>query len=124
MVPAAGELAGDGERAVAPGLGLDPLRPGREERGRSGVVVPVQRLRERADRGPRRHREPDVEARRLVPLLPVPVFERNVERDRRNREGLEWQGWRVVTAWECELRDEGVLAARLEAALRTGPDAD
>lgn len=31
-------------------------------------------------------------------------FRRTVERDRQKQEALERAGWRVLTAWECELR--------------------
>lgn len=31
-------------------------------------------------------------------------IDRNVERDQKNRETLENQGWRVITIWECELK--------------------
>lgn len=30
-------------------------------------------------------------------------FGRNVQRDRRNADALEAQGWKVIVAWECEL---------------------
>lgn len=33
----------------------------------------------------------------------IPKFERNVERDRRNVEALEADGWRVHVIWECQL---------------------
>ncbi len=35
----------------------------------------------------------------------------NVERDRKNRQALEDAGWRVFEIWECETRDENMLAA-------------
>jgi DNA mismatch endonuclease (patch repair protein) len=38
---------------------------------------------------------------------------RNVERDARVRLELASQGWRVLTVWECELRNVNVLAERL-----------
>jgi DNA mismatch endonuclease, patch repair protein len=31
-------------------------------------------------------------------------FERNVERDRRNKAALETAGWTVITVWECDLK--------------------
>ena len=34
----------------------------------------------------------------------LPKLERNIKRDRENRELLESQGWRVITVWECELK--------------------
>ena len=45
--------------------------------------------------------------------LPVPKhnhefweekFERNVNRDRRNVDSLESQGWTVITVWECQVK--------------------
>ena len=33
----------------------------------------------------------------------ISKFERNVERDRRNVEALEADGWRVHVIWECQL---------------------
>lgn len=44
-------------------------------------------------------------------------FERNVTRDAANKASLEAQGWRVLTIWECELRDIPALALRLESFL-------
>ena len=46
---------------------------------------------------------------------------RNRARDVRNIEGLTALGWRSVTVWECELRDEAALRARLEGELGIGP---
>ena len=34
-------------------------------------------------------------------------FDRNVERDRRKAAELEEEGWKVLTIWECELKDAG-----------------
>jgi DNA mismatch endonuclease (patch repair protein) len=42
---------------------------------------------------------------------------RNRDRDARNLAALENAGWRVETLWECELKDEAALAARLERLL-------
>ena len=42
---------------------------------------------------------------------------RNRARDTASRAALEAAGWRVETIWECEMKDEAVLAARLEALL-------
>lgn len=44
---------------------------------------------------------------------------RNVARDARTAAELAAAGWRVETIWECELRDAGVLQARLEALLQS-----
>ena len=42
---------------------------------------------------------------------------RNRARDQRTLAELETQGWRALVVWECELRDEDGLAARLRAFL-------
>jgi DNA mismatch endonuclease (patch repair protein) len=42
---------------------------------------------------------------------------RNVARDQRTREALTGAGWRVETIWECELKDEAAVSARLKAVL-------
>ena len=42
---------------------------------------------------------------------------RNRTRDAANLEKLEALGWRVLTVWECELKDPAALEARLQAAL-------
>ena len=33
-------------------------------------------------------------------------FERNVDRDRRNVDSLEAQGWTVITVWECQVKKD------------------
>lgn len=43
---------------------------------------------------------------------------RNRARDGVSREKLEALGWRVLTVWECELKDAEALEARLKAALK------
>lgn len=42
---------------------------------------------------------------------------RNRARDVASVAALDALGWRTVVVWECELRDEAVLEARLKAAL-------
>jgi len=42
---------------------------------------------------------------------------RNVARDIRTHEALLAAGWRVDTIWECELKDEAAMSARLKALL-------
>lgn len=42
---------------------------------------------------------------------------RNRERDVASRAALEAAGWRVETIWECELKDEAALRARLARML-------
>ncbi|NJM34824.1 MAG: DNA mismatch endonuclease Vsr [Rhodomicrobium sp.] len=49
-----------------------------------------------------------------------PKFERNVERDKRNRAALEEAGWKVLVIWECEMKDEEVLAERLRHFVLAG----
>ena len=44
---------------------------------------------------------------------------RNVARDAVNRARLEAAGWRVLTIWECELKNEAAIAARLRALTET-----
>ena len=44
---------------------------------------------------------------------------RNVARDARCRDELAARGWRVETIWECELKDEAALRARLEGLLQS-----
>jgi DNA mismatch endonuclease (patch repair protein) len=40
-----------------------------------------------------------------------------VRRDARKQEELQGLGWKVLTVWECELRDLETLRARLRASL-------
>jgi DNA mismatch endonuclease (patch repair protein) len=42
---------------------------------------------------------------------------RNRARDGEHRAALEARGWRAVTLWECELKDEGRLERRLKEEL-------
>jgi DNA mismatch endonuclease, patch repair protein len=44
-------------------------------------------------------------------------FAENVARDAKKTTELRALGWNVLIVWECELRDEGVLAERLRGAL-------
>lgn len=41
-------------------------------------------------------------------------FDANVARDAAQREALEADGWRVITVWECELRDPEAIRERLK----------
>lgn len=43
----------------------------------------------------------------------LPKLERNVARDRASTAALEALGWRVLVLWECELRDDSALDARI-----------
>ena len=47
----------------------------------------------------------------------IPKIERNRARDALHAEQLNQLGWRVLTLWECELRDYSALAERLVAFL-------
>jgi DNA mismatch endonuclease (patch repair protein) len=42
---------------------------------------------------------------------------RNIERDRRNQRELRRLGWRVLTLWECRLKDERTLEKGLRRFL-------
>lgn len=44
-------------------------------------------------------------------------FEANVARDKRTCEELEDEGWKVLTVWECELKEPKRLAERLNEFL-------
>lgn len=44
-----------------------------------------------------------------------PKIRANRERDARNVMELRRNGWSVLTIWQCEIRDETALAARLKA---------
>lgn len=46
-----------------------------------------------------------------------PKLDRNVERDRASEAALRALGWRVLTIWECEVRDLATLALRVRAFL-------
>ena len=49
-------------------------------------------------------------------------FEANVERDRKNTESLQKEGWRVIVVWECALKgkksDPDRVAREVNAWLR------
>jgi len=49
-------------------------------------------------------------------------FRQNVARDRRTDDALRSLGWRVLVIWECETRDDAVVADRLKRFLRTADD--
>nr|WP_171211961.1 very short patch repair endonuclease [Ruegeria sp. HKCCA5426] len=42
-----------------------------------------------------------------------PKLERTRERDKKNRNALEGEGWAVLEIWECETKDRAVLKKRL-----------
>lgn len=51
----------------------------------------------------------------------LPKFQRNMERDERNRRAIRALGWDVITVWECELKKPEVLADRLRRLIRKDP---
>ena len=44
-------------------------------------------------------------------------LEGNRDRDERNTQALAREGWKVLTIWECQLRDAARLAARIRRFL-------
>ncbi|WP_246104757.1 very short patch repair endonuclease [Sphingomonas xanthus] len=46
-----------------------------------------------------------------------PKLARNVKRDRENLEKVAAAGWESLVLWECELRDQVALSARLQSFL-------
>jgi DNA mismatch endonuclease (patch repair protein) len=44
-------------------------------------------------------------------------LEGNRKRDERNKRALAREGWKVLTIWECQLRDAERLAARIRRFL-------
>lgn len=47
-------------------------------------------------------------------------LEGNRLRDRRQRRQLESLGWRVITVWECQTKDQRALRRRLARGFRDG----
>ena len=45
---------------------------------------------------------------------------RNRERDARSEAALKQDGWRVLTIWECEMKDETALKSQLRLFLESG----
>jgi DNA mismatch endonuclease, patch repair protein len=50
----------------------------------------------------------------------IPKLARNVERDKANDLLLRSMGWRVITVWECEAKDEATLSNKLRKLLGCG----
>jgi DNA mismatch endonuclease (patch repair protein) len=48
----------------------------------------------------------------------IAKFAGNVARDQKQRQALVDLGWRVLTVWECETKDQQVLAEILDTYLR------
>jgi DNA mismatch endonuclease, patch repair protein len=51
----------------------------------------------------------------------IPKLARNVERDKANDSLLTSMGWRVITVWECEVKDEAALSKKLRKFLGGDP---
>ena len=47
----------------------------------------------------------------------LPKLKRNKERDAENRAALRELGWRVMTIWECEIKDTAALMNRITTFL-------
>ncbi len=48
----------------------------------------------------------------------LPKLKRNRERDTQNEAALNGIGWKVLTVWECELKDSPSLRRRLQIFLK------
>ncbi len=69
------------------------------------------------------HRHPDPACRNAVlPKVRADWWSaklaRNVARDERNVAALNDAGWRVLVLWECEVKDDTLLMARLKSFLK------
>ena len=51
----------------------------------------------------------------------LPKLNGNVARDKRNVIALKQLGWKVLTVWECEVRDESALSGKLLLNLTESP---
>lgn len=47
-----------------------------------------------------------------------PKLERNVQRDKQHLKELKKLGWRILTVWECEVKDLPTLEGRLKKFLQ------
>ena len=47
----------------------------------------------------------------------LPKLEGNRERDEKNNKALRREGWKVLTIWECQLKDTGRLESRIRRFL-------
>lgn len=47
----------------------------------------------------------------------IPKLNRNIERDQIHLDSLRALGWRVLTIWECELKDTSTVASRIRRFL-------
>lgn len=48
-------------------------------------------------------------------------FKANIERDKKVKEMLEEQGWKILIIWECELRDIQKVEANIDLFLKNNP---
>jgi len=64
-----------------------------------------------------RHRCPKAYSPKAHAKYWMNKFARNIARDRENGLALRRQGWEVLIIWECQLRREAFLIARLKAFL-------
>jgi DNA mismatch endonuclease (patch repair protein) len=67
-----------------------------------------------------RHHDPDCALARMPKSRSEfwePKLEGNRLRDIRNNEALEALGWRVLTIWECEVKDPSRIAGTIQAFL-------
>ncbi|MEF2550929.1 very short patch repair endonuclease [Aurantimonas sp. A2-1-M11] len=67
-----------------------------------------------------RHGDPECRLARLPKSRPefwLPKLESNRQRDFRNVAALEAAGWRVLTVWECQLRNVDALDERMREFL-------
>ena len=48
----------------------------------------------------------------------------NIERDRANQKALEEKGWRVLTLWECEVKDPDYIQEKLRHFLEDDPQSN
>lgn len=53
-----------------------------------------------------------------------PKLEANRLRDIRNKDALEALGWRVLTVWECEVKEPSGIADRIRSILETAGGRD
>jgi len=53
----------------------------------------------------------------------LPKFAATVERDRKNIRSLEEAGWKVLTIWECEIKNAEQIEHFVQLALRANPKA-
>jgi len=48
---------------------------------------------------------------------------KNIERDKKNRELLNKEGWKIITIWECEINDKEIINNKLMPLFRAKEDA-